>query len=128
MSGGSVVALASLCGDRRRRDAADRVPVEVAIRHPLEHLRAELLSRRQVSGSQPRLDQCFLDALMVGVGLRTTGPRGRHRSLYRRLEVFNHVSHASIIGDRQSLCQVVRGMSLTQAWRESVADSHANVA
>ena len=114
MSGGS----GALGGNRRRRDAADRVPVKVAARQPLKHLRAELVVL------QPRLNQQLLDALMVRLGLLLTGT-GR---LDRCLEVFNHVSHASIIGDRQSLCQVVRGMSLTQAWREGVADSHANAA
>jgi len=112
----------------RGRDAADRVPVQVAVRQQLKGLRAKPDLQWEVSGLHTRLDKYFLDALMVGLGLPMAGTRSLHCGLHRGLEVFNQVAHALIIGDRQSLCQVMRGMSLTQARRESVANSHANAA
>jgi len=93
-------------GESRGRDAANRGPVKVVARQALEHLRPVLLLV-----GEPRLDQQFLDARMVLVGPLLAGTGNR----YRCHEVFNHVAHALIIGDRPPVCQVMRGMSLTQA-------------
>ena len=100
--GGARLAAGS---ENRGREAADRVPVKVNVRQLLKHLRAE------PAVLQPRLDKQLLDALVILRCLLSAGAGSRHGCL----KVFNHVSHALIIGDWRSGCQVMRGITLTQA-------------